>query len=421
MAKRPPLPGLTRKQQSRVARETRLQRIVLIATAVITVSVIGLVGYGLIKEYVVTPNTVIATVNGDNITVPMYHDRYLWGWFQYVAYDQPPPEDLAQQTLDALIQEQLVQQEAERLGVEVDEEEVESQVHAYIEMVRFGNFYYYYSSEETEEGVATPTQRPTATPTATYVYTLTPTATHTPNPEITPTATLPPTATPAGTPTPTSTPEPQPTPTERPEEEYQIGYDEYIFGVGRLVELSGSDVEQVLYHTRRMELLQLALRDELDFEVPSTEIQAHAAHILVGEDDYQLAIDLFNRVQQGESFEDLAAEYSIDPSNAYKGGDLGWFTTGTMVPGFETVVFNMPIGSVDGPVQTEFGWHLIWLYDRVDAPLSEYQIAEAEHELFMDYLTELQDEGEISISDDWMNWIPEMPELDLPELPEEQP
>jgi parvulin-like peptidyl-prolyl isomerase len=417
MSKRPPSPGLTRKQQSRIAREARLQRIILITTAIVAASVIGLVGYGLINQYYVIPHTAIARVNGDDILVPQFQDRYLWGWVSYYITGQQPPPDLAQQTLDAMIQEQLVLQEAERLEIDVDEEAVEQRVRAYIEYLMFSNPSYSFYSSATEEDLGTPTPRPTSTPTATYVYTLTPTATRTPDPVVTPTATLPPTATPAGTPTPTATSGPMPTPTTRPEEEYQTGYEQYLVGVSQTAGLSTARVEEFLSESMRMQLLQAEVADALDFDVPQTEIQAHAAHILVSEEDVELADELLERIRQGESFEELAAEYSIDSSNAYRGGDLGWFAPGSMVQEFEAIVFSMSVGSVEGPVHTEFGWHLIKLYDRVEVPLSEYRIDQERQQAFLDYVSTLQDEGDIWISEDWMSWVPALPVIPTEEVP----
>lgn len=87
---------------------------------------------------------------------------------------------------------------------------------------------------------------------------------------------------------------------------------------------------------------------------PATEY--HAAHILV--DDEAKAKDLLAQIEAGADFATLAKENSTDGSAA-GGGDLGWFGLGMMVPPFEAAVVAAPVGKVTGPVQTEFGWHLI--------------------------------------------------------------
>lgn len=81
-----------------------------------------------------------------------------------------------------------------------------------------------------------------------------------------------------------------------------------------------------------------------------------ASHILV--DDENQAWALKSRITEGESFEELAKQYSKCPSKE-KGGDLGYFGRGQMVPEFENAAFSTPVGDVSDPVKTRFGWHLI--------------------------------------------------------------
>lgn len=86
-----------------------------------------------------------------------------------------------------------------------------------------------------------------------------------------------------------------------------------------------------------------------------------AGHILVK--TYDEAVALKKRIDKGESFEELAREYSKCPS-AQRGGALGMFGRGQMVKPFENAAFNLQIGQVSEPVKTEFGWHLIKVYNR---------------------------------------------------------
>jgi peptidyl-prolyl cis-trans isomerase C len=97
---------------------------------------------------------------------------------------------------------------------------------------------------------------------------------------------------------------------------------------------------------------------------PMTEY--HASHILVDSEDK--AGKLLADIQGGKPFADVAMENSTDGS-AKAGGDLGWFSLGTMVQPFEDAVVAAKVGEVAGPVQTDFGWHLVLVTEtRVKAP-----------------------------------------------------
>lgn len=109
--------------------------------------------------------------------------------------------------------------------------------------------------------------------------------------------------------------------------------------------------------------------------------QVHAAHILLSTVDVTanefkplkeeeiekkrvLANDLLTKAQNGEDFSKLAKEYSEDPGSKEKGGDLGWFSRGKMVPAFEQASFAMnQKGKISKVVESKFGFHIIKLLD----------------------------------------------------------
>lgn len=91
----------------------------------------------------------------------------------------------------------------------------------------------------------------------------------------------------------------------------------------------------------------------------STEVKA--SHILVKTE--QEAMDLYNEIANGKSFEEIAQEKSLCPSGQ-NGGDLGFFGKGMMVKPFEDAAFELEIGEISKPVETQFGWHLIKLVDK---------------------------------------------------------
>lgn len=92
-----------------------------------------------------------------------------------------------------------------------------------------------------------------------------------------------------------------------------------------------------------------------------SERQVRAKHILVEKE--ARAKEILSEIKAGKSFEDAAKEYSTCPSKE-KGGDLGYFKKGQMVPEFEKAAFEGTVGELTGPVKTQFGYHLILVEDK---------------------------------------------------------
>lgn len=90
---------------------------------------------------------------------------------------------------------------------------------------------------------------------------------------------------------------------------------------------------------------------------------ATARHILV--DTEAQCLELKQRIADGEDFAVIAREYSSCPSRA-QGGDLGRFGPGQMVREFDQVVFSAEPNTVQGPVKTQFGYHLLEVTSRED-------------------------------------------------------
>ena len=88
---------------------------------------------------------------------------------------------------------------------------------------------------------------------------------------------------------------------------------------------------------------------------------ATAKHILV--DSEVKCNELKTEIEKGASFDDMAKAHSSCPSSA-QGGDLGKFGPGQMVPEFDKAIFSGDVGVVYGPVQTQFGYHLIEITGR---------------------------------------------------------
>jgi len=150
--------------------------------------------------------------------------------------------------------------------------------------------------------------------------------------------------------------------------------------------------------------------------------QVRAMHILVmvdpqaTEEQKATARKKLKEVQQklgkGEDFEALAKEYSEGPSGA-KGGDLGYFRKGQMVPTFEEVAFALKSGEVSDIVETRFGYHLIKVvdkkpdstmsYEEVKDKLKQYMKQQKIQEQVKSYLDKLQKKAEVE------RFIPENP------------
>ena len=90
---------------------------------------------------------------------------------------------------------------------------------------------------------------------------------------------------------------------------------------------------------------------------------ATARHILVSTEEQ--CNDLKSQIENGADFADLAKQHSSCPSGA-QGGDLGEFGPGMMVPEFDQVVFSADVNTVQGPVQTQFGYHLLEVTSRTE-------------------------------------------------------
>ncbi|HVN67090.1 MAG TPA: peptidylprolyl isomerase, partial [Candidatus Sulfotelmatobacter sp.] len=106
--------------------------------------------------------------------------------------------------------------------------------------------------------------------------------------------------------------------------------------------------------------LNTKLREEVKVS-PDDLREIQASHILLS--DEATAKLVLGKIRSGADFAALAKQYSRDPGSAAKGGALGYFATGSMVPAFEKAAFALKVGEISGIVQTPFGYHLIKVTD----------------------------------------------------------
>ena len=125
------------------------------------------------------------------------------------------------------------------------------------------------------------------------------------------------------------------------------------------------------------QIVQRYEEEQLEYQ---SQIERRAAHILLESfddegmaEDLSLAAELKSRIDNGESFEALALEYSDDLGSAEEGGDVGYTTGDNFVEPFEQALLTLEVGEVSAPVQTEFGVHLIKLTERSESALESFE------------------------------------------------
>lgn len=193
-----------------------------------------------------------------------------------------------------------------------------------------------------------------------------------------------------------------------------------------LVEQNGLSEEQ-LDDELHNAAVQEAIRAELAADVTDEDVEAFyeenrdarygpnasARHILV--EDEATARQALDRINGGEDFAAVAGELSTDTGSAEQGGDLGQVTPGQTVPEFDDAVFNSPIGELVGPIQTEFGWHVLEVLERNDEgqPLSEVEDeirteldATAGQQEFQQFAQEQSQAAEVEVNPRFGQWDP---------------
>ncbi len=357
----------TRKQQIRRVREERQQRTLYLALGGVALLILAVLGFGYYRENIGKLDNPIATVNGVSFSVRDYQKRLRYdsggsiGQYnqieQNLATVQNDPtlaflkSSLEQQqnqivqqlvslprtTLETMIDDELVRQEAAQRNIAVTQDEIDHEVE-----LDFGY----------ERATPTPTAGPSPTATATGTATLTRTPTRPPAISPTPTQTLTPT-TPTATPTfgPTETPYPTNTPLT-----YQGFIDQKKQALDSIQKSAGVSEADFRKYVE-LQILRRKLQDQLATLVPTTGEQANVRHILVKTFDEAQQVE--DRLKKGEDFGKIAAEVSLDTSNKDQGGDLGWIARGATVKEFEDAAFALPVNQVSQPVTTTYGVHVI--------------------------------------------------------------
>lgn len=330
----------SRRQLSKWKREQRARRLILYGTAAVLGLVLLILGFGYWRENVARAAEPAATVYDETITVsellqrvrPRYQALDTQARFyeaqgvtQAVTQLNQQRSRLPDQVLENAIEEELVRREAAGRGITVSEAEVEARIR-----------------KEIAEQEARSQPPPTPTPSPSVAAEAAPSVT--------------------GTPTPTPSPTPVPTLTT---EAFDTAYQAF------LIRTNLSD--QYYRDLIRAELYKDALRKSFSTDIPGTEEQVHARHILV--DNQESLQNVRQRLSDGVPFDQVARELSTDTASRDKGGDLGWFGRGVMNAPFEQAAFTQPVGELGEPVESPNGIHIIQVLERdPDRPLSDEQL-----------------------------------------------
>jgi peptidyl-prolyl cis-trans isomerase C len=133
----------------------------------------------------------------------------------------------------------------------------------------------------------------------------------------------------------------------------------------------------------------------------TTPAQVKASHILISKEKHgaeegkKIAAEVLKQARAGKDFNELAAEFSEDPSVKENRGALGWFAQGKMVPEFSDAAFALNEGGISDIVETRYGWHIIRVEEKKEERRATFE------EVRSDIMEELKKE----FADDQQNWL----------------
>ncbi|MBW4436074.1 MAG: peptidylprolyl isomerase [Pleurocapsa minor GSE-CHR-MK-17-07R] len=416
--------------RSKAEREALVQRRLLLGLGILGAVVAVLVIGALIVDQVITPSQNAVIVNGDAITVGEFQDevrltRALRNYeinnavAQYQSFgigndqiieflqSQPPfstwinesqvPDQLGNTVLNQIIDDTLVRQQAEALGITVTDEDIDAQIE---------DFFGY--DPIAASGTATPTSEPSITPTPIVSPTASPTLPPTATPEATAEATIDATPTISVTAAPTNTAVPTLNPTEIAEQYVEVRDDV----LGSIRSLAGIDDTLLRRHFETLALRE-ALTESLSAEMGTTAPFVNARLIVVATSDE--ANTIIASLEAGESFAELARANSTDESAA-NGGELDWVTLenieSTYGADLSAAVAEAAIGDTIGPVTTTTSTYAIMqVRGREERDMDEQAQDAQKSDTFEAFLDSTREAAAIERFNTWIDYIPSSPAL----------
>jgi len=394
------MPPQNKKFLAHKEKENLQKRIVIITTIAVLAIVFGLVVYGVLDRYVFTPKQTLISLEGETIKADEFEQQVRWqrrsqiieidqmlvyiqqlggtpevlSYFEqqltYALTQLEQPLLIGQEVIQMLSQDIIMRVEAQKMGIEIDDAQLEQELQE-----AFGFF-----ADGTPTPIATLDLSDTAEEDQEEAET----------------------ADDQGSPDPTATP--LLVPTEYTEELFNSNYEGFVDSLK-----TDGIREKTIQDIIMMSLIRQELRDAVTADVDPTQEQVWIQHILL--EDEETALEVLEKLADGEEFEDLATEYSMDMSNADIGGDLGWFARGLMVEPFDQAAFNLEVGEISDPVQTDFGWHILKSNGKENRPLDIDAYEQLRNQVFSEWMLEKEAQYQPEINENWTKYVPSEPSL----------
>ena len=426
---------VTKKHLARQERERLQNRYILIASIAVIVIVVGLIGYGIVQQYIIQPRQPVAKVADKVITTKQFQTfaRYeRVQWIQQYRYYQQLQQifgsdqsslsyiqqlmaqieyqlqatNLGQNTVDYLIANQIIQQEADKRGITVSTAEIDKALEEYLGYFPNGTPTTAPTTNPVPTSTLNPTQISLIPPTATAI----PTSTSTPTPTITvtqdivnptPTVIITPTATAtSGAPSATSTPAPSPTPYTT--EEYVKNFQQFVATMKSDANLSEADLRWIF----TMQQLRTKVFDALTADISRQQDQVWARHIVVN--DQAQAQTIYDRLTKGEDFETVATEVYSGTTNTI---DLGWFGKDTLDTSAQNVVWDMQIGQISEPIPTANGWEIYQVLGHEVRTLTDADLDSLKQSEFQKWIDAQKTAENAQTFDTWKSKVPTSPTI----------